>query len=910
MTDTLNSRLDKVVERLPDKEAIVYFDGTAWKKLTYKDFSQRLICTAEYLIRAGISSKSKVAIILKSCPEWAICYFGIIYAGCIAVPLDVQDSSEGIKNILTDCGVSCVFVSSSELDRLKPALGPLDLKKIIVVEEIENIASKAFYQKQKLPDANYDDIASLLYTSGTTASAKGVMLTHKNFISDYDAVNLSGLCTEKDKIVCCLPLFHSYPFMINLIMPLLTGATIIFSPSLKGEDLVSSIRDNNATILVGVPELYSMIYKKIMQKINSINLLSRLFLNTLLTCFWPLRRTTGLNLSKLLLKKMHSAFGENLRFFASGGARLQPLVAKGLFKFGFTILEGYGLTETSPVVTFNPINKPKIGSVGIPIPGVEVKIDNPSASGEGEILIKGENVMAGYYKKPEKTNEAIKDEWFYSGDLGYKDKDGYIFITGRRKELIVLSSGKNIYPQDIEAYYKRSEFIKEICVFDPAGFGRPKTGPPAGQAGLFALVVPNMDTFKRYGETDIDRVIRGKIDDLSEQAAPHTRITDFRISLDELPKTRLGKIKRYKAQEIFKRLYQKQLYKLPALTEDEKEFMGHPVAKAIINYVRVERKFSGEIRPSESLELGLGLDSLGRIELLSMLEATFNIKIPQQAAAGWFTLKDVVEGVKNLTEKLAFKDVSVKPTTAGAGKKLWRELLKKPPPSPLLDKIDIAPSTAIKILAFSVLKTIYLYFKAFHRLKIYGSKNIPEEGPYLLCVNHASYFDAFIVAASVPYRSELNLYFMGYRAYFEAPFIRGTIKAGRIIPVDTAKDLIPAMQAASYVLGRKKGLCIFPEGERSIDGKLKKFKNGAGILSKELNVPVIPCIIKGAFQAWPRIKAFPRMHLIQISFGKPLDSKLLLEKGYQLKAEDDYQAITLGIKDAMLKIAIDPDFSK
>ena len=206
MADTLNSRLDKVVERLPDKEALVYFDGTVWKSLPYKDFYHRIRCIAEHLIQTGISDKSKVAIILKSCPEWAICYFGIIYAGCIAVPVDMQDSAEGIKNILTDCGVSCVFISSSELDRLKPALEPLDLKKIIVVEEIENILSGASYQKQKLPAINYDDIASLLYTSGTTASAKGVMLTHKNFISDYDAVKLTGLCSEKDKIVCCLPL--------------------------------------------------------------------------------------------------------------------------------------------------------------------------------------------------------------------------------------------------------------------------------------------------------------------------------------------------------------------------------------------------------------------------------------------------------------------------------------------------------------------------------------------------------------------------------------------------------------------------------------------------------------------------------------------------------------------------------
>ncbi len=851
MADTLCSRLEEVVQRLSNKEALIYFDGTKWKSLSYADFYKRIKSTANYIIqnsivspshslgvsRRGVPStprdKSKIAIILGNSPEWAIAYFSIIYAGCIAVPIDVQDSSENIKNILIDSEAYGVFISDDIFDRLRPVLEPLNLKRLGKNWDRYNFLGKPA-SKKIVPVPIFTDIASLLYTSGTTAAAKGVILTHKNFISDFDSINLSGLCIEKDRMVCCLPLFHSYPFMVNLVLPLLTGATIIFSPSLKGEDLLSSIKDNNATILIGVPELFAMIYKKIFQKINSVNILLRAPINVLSELLWLLRKKTGLNLSKLLFKKVHSAFGENLRFFASGGARLEPAVAKGLFKLGFKILEGYGLTETSPVVTFNPISKPKIGSVGVPIPGVEVKIDKPSPAGIGEILIKGENVMAGYYKKPEQTKEVIRQGWFYSGDLGYKDEDDYVFITGRKKELIVLSSGKNIYPGDIESYYKRSEFIKEICAFDPAAFGKSETG-------IFALVIPNMDTFKRYGETDIDRVVRGKIEDLSKATAPHTRITDFRISLEELPKTRMGKIKRYKARDAFKRLYQVKVYRKPVpLTEGERIVMQHPVFKAIINYMKSERKFEGEIRPGDSLELGLGLDSLGRIELLSMLEEAFNITIPQKTAAGWFTLKDVIEGVKNLTKSLAFardfvprergakripsKEILEKPVIAE--KKFWEELLKKPPPLTLLNKIDIAPAVHTKILTFLVVKLMYAYFRVFYKLRIYGRENIPEQGPYILCVNHTSYYDAFLVAASVAFKSELNLYFMGFRGYFEVPIIKNTIKAGRIIPVDTAKDLLPAMCAASYVLRRKRSLCVFPEGERPIDGKMKKFKKG------------------------------------------------------------------------------------
>ncbi|UCH12693.1 MAG: AMP-binding protein [Candidatus Omnitrophota bacterium] len=877
MADTLCSRLEKVVKRLPDKRAIIYFDGTTWRSLSYDGFYKRIKSTASYIIQNGIASpshsprvsrggvqsrptdKSKIAIILGNSPEWAIAYFSVIYSGCIAVPIDVQDSSENIKNILIDSEACGVFISDDIFDRLKPAIEPLNLKRFAVRPLERNSHSQGLTPTVDSP--LFTDIASLLYTSGTTAAAKGVILTHKNFISDFDSINLTGLCTEKDKMVCCLPLFHSYPFMINLVLPLLTGASVIFTPSLKGEDLLSSMKDNRATIFVGVPELFAMIYKKIAQKISSINILLRIFIKAISELLWLLRKKTGLNLSKFLFAKIHSVFGKELRFFASGGARLDPVVAKGLFKLGFTVLEGYGLTETSPVVTFNPISKPKIGSAGIPIDGVEVKIEEPSPSGIGEILIKGENVMSGYYKKPEQTKEVIRQGWFYSGDLGYKDEDGYVFITGRKKELIVLSSGKNIYPEDIEAYYKRSEFIKEICVFDPAAFGKSETG-------IFALVIPDMDTFRRFGETDIDRVIRGKIEDLSKATAPHTRITDFRISLEELPKTRLGKIKRYKAHDAFKRLYQVKVYRKPApLTEWERIVMQHPVFKTIINYMESERKFEGEIRPGDSLELGLGLDSLGRIELLSMLEEAFNITIPQKTAAGWFTLKDAVEGVKNLTKRIPSEEILEKPVIVE--KKFWEESIKKLPPVTLLNKIEIAPAVHIKILTFLVVKLIYAYFRVFYKLRIYGRENIPEQGPYILCVNHTSYYDAFLVAASVAFKSELNLYFMGFRGYFEVPIIRNTIKAGKIIPVDTAKDLLPAMCAASYVLRHKRSLCVFPEGERPIDGKMKKFKKGVGILSKELNIPLVPVVIKGAFRAWPRSKTFPGIHPIQVNFGKP-----------------------------------------
>ena len=282
---------------------------------------------------------------------------------------------------------------------------------------------------------------------------------------------------------------------------------------------------------MGVPQLYHLLHKAIFEKIpNPLILLPVLKAGNLA------RKALRLNLNKILLKKLHQKFGSSLRFFASGGARLDPKVGRGLTLLGFTILEGYGLTETSPVVTFNPLKRVRIGSVGPPIPEVKIKINNPNRANIGEILIQGPNVMKGYYKKPKETLEVLKEGWFYSGDLGFIDKKGYLHLTGRSKEIIVLSSGKNIYPEEIENHYLKSPYIKEMCVLETTS---------AGLSSLYAVVFPNVDYFRKTREINIQGKIRWILENLSKELPSYKRIMGFAIAKEELPKTRLGKLKRY-----------------------------------------------------------------------------------------------------------------------------------------------------------------------------------------------------------------------------------------------------------------------------------------------------------------------------------------------------------------------------
>ncbi|MBI4972550.1 MAG: AMP-binding protein, partial [Candidatus Omnitrophica bacterium] len=325
---------------------------------------------------------------------------------------------------------------------------------IVSFSAIENITPET----DLLPVVTPQDVVSLIYTSGTTGRPKGVLLTHKNICADFLSLKELNLCLPSDNVLSLLPLYHTYAFMVTLIVPLLMGAEITYALNFKPADLTSIIKEARVSFLVGVPQLFLLVHKAISDQLKKIPLFLRILLQPAIN------------------SRLRRRFGKNLRFLVSGGARLEPKIARDLARWlKVGLIEGYGLTETSPVVTLNPPRKIKFGSVGKPIPEVEIKILNPDKSGIGEVLIKGPNVMPGYFKREDLTAQVIKDGWFYSGDLGYLDKEGYLYLVGRQKEVIVLSSGKNIYPEELEEYYSQCPYIKEICIVSrkEERFGRP-----------------------------------------------------------------------------------------------------------------------------------------------------------------------------------------------------------------------------------------------------------------------------------------------------------------------------------------------------------------------------------------------------------------------------------------------------
>ena len=878
----LDKEFEAISQKYSQKTAIYSSDGN-W---TYQELYQASKALSLFLYSQGIRKGDRVAIVLENGPKWPVVYFGLMMAGAICVPIDTQCTSFEIENLLKDSEAKLVFTSSELKEKIKDQSKVItDIDKAII--NGKNV-KEAFFQ-----DNGPQDIASLIYTSGTTATPKGVMLTHKNFLSNVNSMVATGIISQKDHVLSILPLHHSYPFTVTLLFPLLKGGSVAYATSLKAEDIFKSARDFKVSIFVGVPQIFSMINRTIEEEVKKLPLFTRMLIAILKELFWIIRKLTGVNLSKIVFSKIHKNFGDSLSFFISGGAKLDKDAAKSLFKFGFTILEGYGLTETSPVVTFNPVKTQKLGSVGKALEGVSIKIAHPDSRGSGEIAIKGDNVMKGYYKRPQETQNAIKEGWFYSGDAGYIDKDGYLYITGRIKDIIVLSTGKNIYPDEIEAHYQKSRFIKEMCVF-----AMPTKRHEKARDTLYAVIVPNMDVFRKEGRIHIEGSIRWDLENLSKELPSYKRIMGFSISNEPLPRTRLGKIKRFEVEALYQqKMFRESVHKeKPPQKQEDAELAASQTAKKTLDFLAKECE--AKIKPSLSdhLEIDLGVDSLKRIEIISGLETIFKIRLSDSFLADVYTVKELILKLSSYISQAKGKEEEVE---AKKGALLWSDILAKNPKEAIVKRIDLNPGFMSQILAFIFQKGFWALFSIFFFLRISGRKNIPKQGPYILCVNHTSYFDGFIVASSVRYSDEKKLFFLGYSGYFEHPFVAWGIRVGRLIPIDPASQLVDAMQASSFVLRHKKALCVFPEGERSSDGSLIEFKKGIGILAKELDIPLVPVCIKGAFNAWPRTKAFPRPYPIRIKYGAPLSAGELLDKGRGFGVIDDYEAIAMAIRQAI-----------
>lgn len=896
---SLFERFEAIAAAQPDRLALQIKEAAGYRRLSYADVTRQARLLAAVLVRAGLTPGERVALMSENRPEWAVAYFAVVAAGGTVVPLDVQLGDAEAANVLRHAGCRTAVASGKQAPRLlaAPPNGALLTRVVDLDADADGERTLAFRAVLKHPDpappplprVERDTLASILYTSGTTGTPKGVMLSHGNFLANVESVMKFRLVDPEDNLLSVLPLHHAFPFTVQLIL-LFTGARITFPPSLKGPDLLACMHETGVTVLVAVPQLFYLLHKGIFDQIGKRPLLVRGLLRLLLRLSGALR-PSGINLGRLVFGQIHRRFGGKIRIMASGGARLDPVIARDFLALGFRLTEGYGLTETAPVVAFNPLNRVRPGSVGVPLPGVEVKIVDPDAEGVGEIAIRGPSVMRGYYRLPEATAEAMRDGWFLSGDLGYLTTDGYIVITGRAKEVIVLSSGKNIYPEEIEEQYLKSAYIKEICLV-------PQTSDRAGAAveGLLALVLPDLDVFRAKGLTNIAETIRWDMENVGRDLPAYKRPTGLRIVKEGFPRTRLGKIQRHLVLQRLRGEMAQMGRPAEAETQAEADLAAQEdeVGRTVLTYLR-ETTGKPAVRLDDSLELDLGLDSLARVEMLVALETLLGVKIPETAAE-LFTVREIVENLRAL--RAGEGGARGAPRRRG-----WNEILAETP-AEVAAMIEASSGRSATLITGFSRGVCIAVLRGIYRLKVEGLERVPGTGPFILVANHASYLDAFILATALPYPVAQQVFYLGFEWFFRNKVLAWWARGVRVIPVDMDNYLVRALQASARILRDAGVLCLFPEGERSADGRVRPFRKGTGILVRELRFPVLPARITGAFEAWPRGRTWPRCHPIRVRFGPMVPAAELLE-GEGPRGADDAETVVMRLRERVMALGGD-----
>ena len=896
----LADKFIKTSQTCPDKIAIRYKKDDKWIFISYAALRRRVEGLAAFLRQEGVKKGERVAILAENRPAWPVVFFSTLSLGAVAVPISSLSTGEEAENILKNSECRLIFTDDRSFKLVEEVS-----QRCLSIHKVVSVDSDMFKGREEgeaapveCEEIENDDLACILYTSGTTAESKGVMLTHGNFAANCASQSDLNLITPKDSVVSVLPLHHAFPLTATLLFPLLYGGTIVYPGSMRAEALLEAVREAKTSVFVAVPEVYYSFHKKINEVIKKVPFPLNILVNTAIKALYNLREKTGINLSRYFLYAVHRKFGSSMRFFVSGGAKLDEDVERGLFKFGFTILEGYGLTETSPVLTINPLAKPKIGSVGPAIPDVELEIKGKNKEGIGEVVARGANVMKGYYKRDDLTDAVIKDGWFYTGDLGYIDEEGYLFLTGRAKEVIVLSSGVNIYPEEVEEAYSKDAPVKEMCVFEV-----PSKREVRESSVLWAIVVPDLEFFKKYGEVNLKAVIKERFDNVSRTLPSHMRLMGFSITLEDLPRTLLGKVKRFAVKEIYvpKVTEEDQPSPTKELSEEDASLMEKELSRKIIDYLKKQTNVEKDIIPQDLLELDLGIDSLGRIELAAGLEALFGVEIKDKIIGEAFNVRDLIRGVEPVVGSIGEVSLASGEKTVFTPQK-WKETLDVPPKKENLEKIDLNPGFIAWLGCFIFLCMHLMFFKIFSRFKVEGAENLPKEGPYILYVNHTSYFDGLLMGTAMPRFPNLNLFFVGFRPYFDVVIIRNLVKIGRIIPLDFSSHLLESLRSSYYVLKNGKSLCLFPEGLRTLDGNIGEFKKGFGILVKEANVKIVPAVIDGAYESWPRTSKFPKRHPIKVRFGKALTPKSIEEEGARMGGRDSYEAICIGAREELVAL--------
>ena len=671
-------------------------------------------------------------------------------------------------------------------------------------EKMKKIANSEFELRN--PEGN--QTAAMLYTSGTTGSPKGVMLTYNNLMTEMEGIYEKGIFDHRDQILALLPFHHVLPLTATVLLMLRYQTSIVFVRKIASKEIFEALEKNRVTALIGVPRVFKLFYDGIKQQIDA-KFITR-------AIFKIMSKSKSIPLKRKVFSKVHKKFGGHLDFIVAGGAKLDPEIARFYETLGIYSLEGYGLTETSPVIAVNSKKERKIGTIGKKLYNVDVKIENE------ELWVKGPIVMKGYYNKPEKTAEVMtEDGWFKTGDLAKIDEEGYITIIGRRNSMIVLSNGKNIDPETLEnrLIAKSDKLIKEAGIFNH-------------QNKLAAIIIPDLLECRKRNINNVKTYIKNIVEDYNLSAHNYEKVLDYKVFEEELPKTRVGKLRRF----MLPNLYEQNVVKKVKVVEPDNE-----VYKILKEYVKKAKGI--EPQPEENLELEIGMDSLDIVEFFAYIENNFGLQLDEEKFAEMPNLKLLSEYINEKAVKIENNEIN------------WKQIIEEA--KPIKDDKNRWITKFLKVFLDVIIK---IYF----RIQRNGREKLDPK-PKIYVSNHQSFIDPLILGSLLPKSILYNTIFLAIDWYFKKFPLKLLVSNGNVILIDINKNIRKSVEEIVGYLKSGKNVLIFPEGARTKDGKVAEFKKVFAIISKELGIDVQCLGIKGGFEAYSRYMKFPKPKKIKVA---------------------------------------------
>ena len=819
--------------------------GERKDRFTYAELRAFAERVGGFLAEAGVAPGERVLLASENRPEWAVAFFGVLRAGAIAVPVDAQLSPAEMANVARSAGARIALLSEQVAARVPELVhawrGGEGPRPVLLAEALAGDRDRAPRGQPPQPD----DVASLIFTSGTTGTPKGVMLTHRNFTSLVARLSSLFELHAGDGLLSVLPLHHTFEFTCGLLVPLSRGAEVEYLDELTADTLGDALERGRVTAMIGVPALWSLLHRRVTQELSARPGFVQAATRALMGANASARETWGANLGKLLFWPVHRRLGGNLRILVSGGSALAPEVQKAFHDLGFDLYEGYGLTEAAPVLAVaTPDDASAPGSVGKPLPGIEIRIHEPDASGIGEVLARGPNVMLGYWKSgadaPEVdrdlTSAVLEDGWLHTGDLGRLDPEGRLTLVGRKKDVIIDADGKNVYPDEIEELYGRDDLIRELSV---VGL------PDGGREKVAMLVVRGGD----HDRAEARRLLDDHVRKVSAGLPFHKRVKVWHLIDHELPRTSTRKVKRGWVVQELRRL--EAATRAGTRARCAAREAGSD-AWLIEILAEVSRKPRSEITHGSQLSADLGFDSLMLTELAAALEragvpAAVTESLHQAATVG--ELSRLATGGAQRAEQEPPRDPDDAPAT--------RELAVPEVLAGLGRKLLGAGQRAL--------------YRDLYRAKVRGQAHVPRDRNFLVVANHASHLDMGLVKVALGDQGERLAALAARDYFFDTPLKRAYFENfTNLIPMERSGSVRKSLRAAVMTLRAGMNLLIFPEGTRSRDGEMAEFKPTAGYLALHCGVDTVPVYVRGTFEALPPGGVVPRPAELEVIIGQPI----------------------------------------